>query len=58
MIKKKPQEDLASKGEVWFFIVPVNDTIISHLYNFPSFFSSNVWQISYKRAYELPAGFP
>lgn len=55
---KEAQGDLTSNAEVWFFVVQVNDFILSRFHNIPSFFSSDIWHISYKRAYELPTGSP
>lgn len=55
---KEVQRDLTSSAEVWFFVVQVNDFILSHFHNIPPFFSSDIWHISYERAYELPTGSP
>lgn len=57
MITKKAWGDHTSKAEDWFLIVQVNGFMISHFYNIPSFFSSDIWHIPYKIAYELPTGF-
>lgn len=55
---KEAQGDLTSNAEVWYSVVQVNDFILSHFHNIPPLFSSDIWHISYKRAYELPTGSP